>query len=169
MSKKRSAGLLPYRRRNDKWEFLLVHPGGPFWANKDLGAWGLAKGEFEVGESAFDAALREFEEETGFKPTGNFIALQAHKQPSGKIIEAWAVETDWDPARLRSNTCTIEYPKGSGRRFEIVEVDQAAWFSLDEALQRIRPGQRPFVEEVRDILGRGHEALENSAKASRKD
>jgi predicted NUDIX family NTP pyrophosphohydrolase len=151
---KESAGLLPYRRRDGRWEFLLVHPGGPFWAKKDAGAWGIAKGGHEAGEDAFAAALREFEEETGFRPSGKFVPLGTQRQPSGKVIEAWAVETDWDPGQLRSNTCTIEWPKGAGRRLEIPEVDRAAWFPLEEALLRIRPGQRPFVEALHELLAR---------------
>ncbi len=149
---KTSAGILPYRWRTQGWEFLLVHPGGPFWAHKDLGAWGIAKGEFEPGESAFEAALREFEEETGFRPSGQFLPLTPRRQPSGKMIEAWAVETDWDPAQLRSNTCLIEWPMRSGRTLEIVEVDRAAWFPLEDARQRIGPGQRPLLEELVAIL-----------------
>jgi len=113
---RKSAGILPFRRRpGGLVEVLLVHPGGPFWAKKDLAAWSIAKGECEPGEEAFGAALREFEEETGFRPAGEFLPLQERKQPSGKLVEAWAVETDWDPAQLRSNTCRIEWPRGSGR------------------------------------------------------
>ncbi len=131
---------------------MLVHPGGPFWAKKDLGAWSIAKGEHETGEDGFSAAVREFEEETGFRPTGRFIPLRPQPQPSGKLIEAWAVETDWEPSHLNSNTCTIEWPPRSGRTLVIPEVDRAAWFPYEEALQRIRPGQRPFIEEVVELL-----------------
>lgn len=150
--KRASAGILPFRRREGSVEVLLVHPGGPFWAKKELGAWSVAKGEHEPGEDLFVAALREFEEETGFRPQGEFVRLRQQRQPSGKLIDVWAVETDWDASRLRSNTCQIEWPPGSGRRQEIAEVDRAQWFSLDEAVRRILPGQRAFLEELRARL-----------------
>ena len=147
-----SAGILPYRRRASTWEVLLVHPGGPFWAKKDLGAWSIAKGEPEPGEEAFAAALREFEEETGFRPAGSFIRLEPRRQPSGKLIEAWAVETDWDASQLRSNTCEVEWPKGSGRVQVIPEVDRAAWLTFPEAARKILSGQLGFLDELHERL-----------------
>jgi predicted NUDIX family NTP pyrophosphohydrolase len=149
---KTSAGLLPYRRRNGALEVLLVHPGGPLWARKDQGAWSIAKGEYGPEEAPFDAALREFAEETGFRPEGEFLALQPRTQPSGKVIRAWAVETDWDPSTLRCNPFEMEWPKGSGRVRAFPEVDRAGWFSLAEAAGRIVPGQRGFLEELAERL-----------------
>jgi predicted NUDIX family NTP pyrophosphohydrolase len=149
---KTSAGILPYRRRAGVLEVLLAHPGGPFWARKDLGAWSIAKGEYGPDEEPFAAALREFEEETGFRPAGEFLRLQPRKQPSGKVIEAWAVETDWDPSALTCTTFEMEWPKGSGRLCVFPEVDRAEWFSLAEAARRIVPGQRGFLEELPERL-----------------
>jgi predicted NUDIX family NTP pyrophosphohydrolase len=150
---KTSAGILPYRRRAGVVEVLLVHPGGPLWARKDLGAWSIAKGEYGSEEAPFDAALREFEEETGFRPEGRFLRLQPRKQPSGKMIEAWAVETDWDPSALHCNTFEMEWPKGSGRLGAFPEVDRADWFAIAEAARRIIPGQRGFLDELQEQLG----------------
>jgi predicted NUDIX family NTP pyrophosphohydrolase len=149
---KTSAGILPYRRTERGLELLLVHPGGPFWAKKDLGSWSLAKGEIEPGEAPFDAALREFVEETGCTPSGEFLELTSRKQPSGKLVHAWAVELDWDPSQLRCNSFEMEWPRGSGRVQRFPEVDRAGWFAFPEALRRILPGQRPFAEELREKL-----------------
>lgn len=152
----RSAGILPYRWRDGGIEVLLVHPGGPFWARKDFGAWSVAKGEYVEPEQAFDAALREFQEETGLAPRGSFIELAPLRQPSGKIVSAWAVELDWDPAKLVSNTFELEWPKGSGTLKRFPEADRAEWFAVPEAMQRILPGQRGFVEELaRRLVRRG--------------
>lgn len=145
---KTSAGILPYRIRANRLEVLLVHPGGPFWAKKDLGAWSIAKGEYSESEDAFQAALREFREETGSTPSGPFIKLAQRKQPSGKIIDVWATQADWDASTLVSNTFSMEWPKGSGRFRDFPEVDRAEWFDLPEALRRILPGQRGFLEEL---------------------
>ena len=148
MPKKTSAGLLLYRRRGDALEVFLVHPGGPFWAKKDLGAWSLPKGEFEAGEDPLEAAKREFTEETGFPIDGEFRPLQPLRQPSGKTIYAWAVEGDCDPAELRSNTFEMEWPPKSGKRAAFPEVDRAEWFSIDEARERIIAGQAPFLDQL---------------------
>jgi len=137
----------------DELEVLLVHPGGPFWARKNLGAWSVAKGEYEETEDPFQAALREFHEETGHIVTGPFRRLSTRKQPSGKIIDVWATETDWDPSRLVSNTFALEWPKGSGERRDFPEVDRAEWFRVAEALRRIQPGQRGFIEQLLQDLG----------------
>jgi predicted NUDIX family NTP pyrophosphohydrolase len=126
-------------------EVMLAHPGGPFWAKKDLGAWSIPKGLADEGEALLDAAKREFLEETGMAVNGEFLDLGAHKQPSGKTIAAWACEGDFDPALLKSNTFTVEWPPRSGRMAEFPEVDRAAWFSIAEALEKIGNGQKPIV------------------------
>ena len=146
--KKTSAGILLYRRRGDALEVFLVHPGGPFWAKKDLGAWSLPKGELEEGEEPLPAAIREFAEETGFPLDGDFRPLRPQRQKSGKTILAWAVEGDCDPAALRSGLFSMEWPPRSGRQQEFPEVDRGAWFPLDEARRRINAGQAPFLDEL---------------------
>jgi predicted NUDIX family NTP pyrophosphohydrolase len=154
MSGKRSAGLLVYRRRPGACEVFLVHPGGPFWQSKDLGAWSIPKGEFTPDEDPLDAARREFAEETGIEMSGDFVPLASIKQPSGKTIEAWAVEGDCDPVMIRSNTFATEWPPRSGRVQQFPEIDRAAWFAIDEARGRIIKGQRGFLDELRRLLGR---------------
>jgi predicted NUDIX family NTP pyrophosphohydrolase len=148
---KHSAGLLLFRRREGP-EVFLVHPGGPFWAKKEAGAWSIPKGEFTPPEDPLEAAKREFQEETSLAVEGKFMALTPIKQPSGKIIHAWAVEADCDPMAVRSNTFTLEWPPHSGRRQEFPEVDRAAWFSLEAARDKIIRGQAPFLEELRQRL-----------------
>jgi predicted NUDIX family NTP pyrophosphohydrolase len=147
---KRSAGLLMYRFREEKIEVFLVHPGGPFWAGKDLGAWSIPKGEYADGEDPLAAARREFTEETGFatgfEAEGGFIGLGTVKQAGGKLISVWAVEGDCDPAKLVSNTCLIDWPPRSGRKLEIPEVDRGGWFGVDEARQRILKSQEPVID-----------------------
>jgi predicted NUDIX family NTP pyrophosphohydrolase len=143
---KRSAGLLMYRRRDGHLAVFLVHPGGPFWAKKDLGAWSIPKGEYSHGELPLEAAKREFQEETGFAVEGSFLELGSVKQPGGKMVFAWAVEGDCDPGKLISNLCQIEWPPRSGRLIEIPEVDRGAWFSLSEAKERIFKSQAPFLD-----------------------
>ena len=145
---KTSAGILPYRRTAAGIEVMLIHPGGPFWARRDLGAWSVAKGEVEPDEEAEAAARREFTEETGFSAVGPLLSLTPRKQPSGKVIHVWAVEGDYDPASLRSITFTLEWPKGSGRATAFPEADRAAWFPLPEARVRILKGQVPFLDEL---------------------
>jgi predicted NUDIX family NTP pyrophosphohydrolase len=146
---KRSAGLLMFRRRQPEAEVFLVHPGGPFWANKDAGAWMIPKGEYVDGELPLDAARREFHEETGFEANGEFIELGTVKQAGGKLVIAWAFEGDCDPRKLISNFCTQEWPPRSGRRIEIPEVDRGAWFSMSAARSAILKSQQPFL----DVLG----------------
>lgn len=138
---KTSAGLLLYRYRDGALEVFLVHPGGPFWARKDLGAWSIPKGEFAPGEDPLAAAQREFTEETGFPITGEFVALTPLKQPSGKIVHAWAVLGDCDPALVRSNTFTLK-----GKAYP--EIDRAGWFGMAEAREKILPGQAGFLLEL---------------------
>lgn len=150
---KRSAGLLLYRRRGEAIEVFLVHPGGPFWAKKDLGAWSIPKGEYEEGEDRLAAARREFEEETGFPPPADVIALGELKQASGKVVMAWAGEGDCDASQLVSNRCEIEWPPRSGRTMEIPEVDRGGWFGLDEGRERILKSQVAFIERLRGMLG----------------
>jgi len=149
---KRSAGLLLYRRRGESMEVFLVHPGGPFWAKKDLGAWSIPKGEYAEDEDALMAARREFAEETGFPAPSNAAPLGELKQAGGKIVVAWAAEGDCDPAKLVSNVCPIEWPPRSGRKIEIPEVDRAAWFSLDEARERILKSQQPFLDRLARLV-----------------
>ena len=152
MAKKTSAGILLYRHRGDGFEVFLVHPGGPFWAKKDLGAWSLPKGELGDGEDPLAAAVREFTEETGFSIDGEFRELTPLRQPSGKTILAWAVEGDCDPADLRSNVFSMEWPPKSGKSQEFPEVDRGAWFAIDEARERIIKGQASFLEELSSFV-----------------
>jgi predicted NUDIX family NTP pyrophosphohydrolase len=137
-----------YRHTAAGLEVFLVHPGGPLWMKKDKGAWTIPKGEYERNERPLVAARREFEEETGFQAAGEFLDIGTIKQKSGKLVTAWAVEGDCDPARLRSNTCEIEWPPRSGRRLEIPEVDRGRWFSLEEARKYIREEQQPLLDHL---------------------
>jgi predicted NUDIX family NTP pyrophosphohydrolase len=143
---KMAAGLLLFRRTPAGLEVLLVHPGGPFWARKDLGAWSLPKGEVAPGEDALCAARREFCEETGLQPSGMPFPLGHVKQPGGKVVRAWALEGDFDPSSLKSNTFVMEWPKGSGQMREFPEVDRVAWFDLAEARRRILAAQVPLLD-----------------------
>ena len=149
---KTSAGILMYRRRGEWLEVFLVHPGGPFWARKDSFAWSIPKGEFDPAEDPLAAARREFIEETGFAADGPFQPLAPVAQKGGKIVQAWAVEGDVDPAELRSNSFTIEWPPRSGRQQSFPEVDRAAWFALDVAREKINPAQVALLEELEAIL-----------------
>jgi predicted NUDIX family NTP pyrophosphohydrolase len=150
---KQSAGLLMYRRRNRRLDVFLVHPGGPFWAKKDLGAWSISKGEYGEGEAPLQAAIREFHEETGFTAQGNFLELGAVQQSGGKVVSAWAFEGDCDPGDLISNRCQLEWPPRSGRRIEIPEVDRGGWFSISEAREQILKSQEPFLDRLSRMLG----------------
>jgi predicted NUDIX family NTP pyrophosphohydrolase len=152
---KRSAGILMYRRRDAEPEVLLVHPGGPYWEKKELGAWSIPKGEYDDAEDPRDCALREFEEELGARPPeGELAALGTAKQSGGKVVTAWAVEGDLDSATARSNTFTLEWPPRSGVMREFPEVDRADWFTLDEARERINPAQAVFLDRLCEELGR---------------
>jgi predicted NUDIX family NTP pyrophosphohydrolase len=151
---KTSAGLVLFRRRATRLEVLLAHPGGPLWASRDDGAWTIPKGEIDAGEDPLAAATREFAEEIGATPSGPFIGLTPVRQPGGKLVRAWAVEGDFDPASLRSNTFQTEWPPRSGRLREFPEVDRAAWFDLDTARRKILRGQRALLDELeRQALG----------------
>ena len=148
-----SAGILLYRRTNGEPEVLLVHPGGPYWEKKDLGAWSIPKGEYDDAEDPRACALREFEEELGARPPeGELAALGSAKQSGGKVVTAWAIEGDLDPAGARSNTFTLEWPPRSGVMREFPEVDRADWFTLDDARQRINPAQAVFLDRLREEL-----------------
>jgi predicted NUDIX family NTP pyrophosphohydrolase len=149
---KRSAGILLHRRLAEDVEFLLVHPGGPFWAKRDRGAWSIPKGEYTAGEDALVAAVREFEEETGVRPSGSFLPLGEIVQAGGKNVVAWAVEGDFDPAQLRSNTFMLEWPPRSGRVATFPEIDRAAWLSRSEAEEKILAAQRPFIARLIALL-----------------
>jgi len=152
MAGKTSAGLLFFRTRPGTLEVLLVHPGGPFWVRKDDGAWSIPKGEISEGEDVLAAARREVEEETGAKPSGPFVALDPVRQAGGKVVFAWAVESDFDPATLRSNVFEMEWPPRSGRRQAFPEVDRAEWFSLEKAARKILKGQVPLLRQLEDRL-----------------
>jgi predicted NUDIX family NTP pyrophosphohydrolase len=151
-----SAGLLMYRETNGELEFLLAHPGGPFWKNKDRGAWTIPKGEIQEGEEALTAAKREFEEEIGFKPEGDFLELKPIVQKSGKTVHAWAFAGDCDATCVHSNTFQMEWPPKSGRYQICPEVDRACFFRFAEAKEKINPAQVAFLEELRSKLGLSH-------------
>jgi predicted NUDIX family NTP pyrophosphohydrolase len=151
---KQSAGILLYRRRSGGPEVLLVHPGGPFWAKKDLGAWSIPKGEYEEPEDPRVCALREFQEELGAPPPdGDLAALGTARQAGGKVVTAWAAEGDIDPASMSSNTFSLEWPPRSGVMREFPEIDRAQWFPLAEARRRINPAQAVLIDRLASALG----------------
>lgn len=149
---KKSAGILFYRFRNNSVEVLLVHPGGPFWKNKDDGSWSIPKGEFDEHEDPLTAAKREVMEELGIGISGTLYALRPAKQKSGKIIYCWALEHDVDVLKVSSNTFELEWPPGSGVKQEFPEVDRAAWFRPVDAERKIISGQKPFVRQLIDLV-----------------
>jgi predicted NUDIX family NTP pyrophosphohydrolase len=150
---KRSAGILMYRRPDAGLELLLVHPGGPFWAKKDLGAWSIPKGEYSESEDALAVAKRELEEETGARVQGDFLSLGELVQPGRKIVSAWAIEGDFDPSNLKSNLFEMEWPPKSGRKQSFPEVDRAQWFSPADARQKILKGQSEFITRLLEAIG----------------
>lgn len=153
---KKSAGLLLFRPKSEgsQLEVFLVHPGGPFWRSKDDGAWTIPKGEFTDDEDALAAARREFREETGSDaPDGDYLPLKPVKQAGGKIVHAWAIEGDFDPAGLRSNNFQCEWPPRSGRMQEFPEVDRADWFAPDMARRKILAGQLPLIDQLLESRG----------------
>ena len=153
MPTKISAGLLLYRRGGA--EVFLVHPGGPLWAKKDAGAWSLPKGEPDAGEDLLEAARREFVEETGLAiGPAEFRALRPVRQPSGKVVHAWLVEHDCDPAQVKSNRFEMEWPPRSGKTASFPEVDRAAWFTIAAARVAMLPGQVEFLDQLEGLLGR---------------
>jgi predicted NUDIX family NTP pyrophosphohydrolase len=145
---KQSAGLLVYRKRSSTIEVLLVHPGGPFWINKDLGAWSIPKGEFSENEIPLEVAKREFLEEIGATIDGEFLPLSPVKQRGGKVIYAWAVEADLDVSQVKSNTFTTEWPPRSGKLEQFPEVDRAEWFEIDMASQKINKAQSELLRQI---------------------
>ena len=149
-----SAGILLFRRRRGGLEVLLAHPGGPFWRGRDVGAWTIPKGLVAPGEALLDAARRELREETGLAPDGPFLPLGSVRQKAGKTVHAWACEGDADPATVTSNTTTIEWPRGSGRRITYPEVDRCGWFALEVAREKLNPAQS-------ELLGRLEAALQS--------
>jgi predicted NUDIX family NTP pyrophosphohydrolase len=149
---KRSAGILLYKFARDEPHVLLVHPGGPFWSKKDLGSWSIPKGEYEKGEDPLSTALREFAEETGAELTGKLQPLGEVRQSGSKTVIAWAVEGDFDPADLRSNSFEMEWPPKSGQVRQFAEVDRAAWFTIEEARRKIIPGQAAFLDRLLGLI-----------------
>ena len=149
---KQSAGLLLFRVVASHLEVLLVHPGGPLWAKKDDGSWSIPKGEIAETEDPFEAAKREFKEELGSLVTGEAILLKPLRQPSGKIIYAWGVRGDFDPATMKSNTFTMEWPPKSGQKREFPEIDKAGWFPIEVAMRKIVKGQSDFIDQLKEKL-----------------
>lgn len=152
MPRKQTAGLLLFRRRERSLEVLLVHPGGPYWARKDDGAWSIPKGEVEDAEDVLAAARREVEEETGARPSGPFISLAPVHQTGGKIVHVWAVESDFDPASLKSNLFEMEWPPKSGKLKSFPEVDRASWFDLETAARKILASQAVVLQHLQERL-----------------
>jgi predicted NUDIX family NTP pyrophosphohydrolase len=152
MAAKRSAGLLLYRKRAGHLEVFLVHPGGPFWAKRDAGAWTIPKGEIGADEDPLAAARRETTEETGFTPEGDFVELPPVRQKAGKLVHAWAIEADCDPLELRSNAFSMEWPPRSGRMAEFPEIDRGAWFGLDEARAKLLEAQHPLLDALQSLV-----------------
>ena len=151
---RRSAGILVYRRRDGAAQVLLVHPGGPFWARRDAGAWTIPKGELRPGEAPLACARREFAEETGATIDGDFVPLRTVRQAGGKEVSAFAVEGDFDPATLASGTFSVEWPPRSGRFASFPEVDRAQWFTLDEAAAKINAAQAAWLADVATLASR---------------
>jgi predicted NUDIX family NTP pyrophosphohydrolase len=148
----KSAGILMHRLRDGALEVLLVHPGGPYWKNKDEGAWSIPKGEFTDAEEALDAARREFLEETGMSALGPFAELPVLRQKSGKTLYAWAARGDCDACAVRSNLFEMEWPPRSGKLAQFPEVDRAAWFTLEAAREKLAAGQRPWLDALASLL-----------------
>jgi predicted NUDIX family NTP pyrophosphohydrolase len=158
MAAKHSAGILLFRLASDAPEFLLIHPGGPFWTKRDLGAWSIPKGGYEEGEAPQACALRELREELGDAAPelalSQLVELGSIRQKAGKVVDAWAAEADFDPARLDSNTFSMEWPRHSGVEREFPEVDRAEWFDAEQARRKILPAQAAFLDRALDYMGR---------------
>jgi predicted NUDIX family NTP pyrophosphohydrolase len=154
---KKSAGLLLFRRGSNGLEVFLGHPGGPLWAKKDENAWSIPKGEVEEDEDLLSAAIREFEEETGFSVTGDFIALKPVVQPSGKVVHAWALQRDLDAAAIKSNLFSMEWPPKSGKMRQFPEIDRAAWFPVGAARKHIFKGQEPLLTQLAEKIAQEKE------------
>jgi predicted NUDIX family NTP pyrophosphohydrolase len=154
-----SGGILLFKYVDNELQVMLVHPGGPFWARKDEGAWSIPKGILEENEAALQAARREFKEETGFDVDGQFIELGQLKQPSGKIVHAWALERELDVKDIRSNTFRLQWPKNSGNVKEYPEIDKAQWFDVNEAKKKILKGQAEFIDRlIEKLANRGEKS-----------
>jgi predicted NUDIX family NTP pyrophosphohydrolase len=153
-----SAGLLLYRRTRGALEVFLAHPGGPFWARRDEGAWTIPKGVVDEGEALLDGARREFREETGIEPGGPFESLGSVKQKAGKTVHAWAWEGDADPSTIVSNTTRTEWPRGSGKWITYPEIDRCAWFDVSTARTKINPAQSAFIDRLAILLASGGDA-----------
>ncbi len=151
---RQSAGILLFRDRDGRLEVFLVHPGGPFWAKKDLGAWSIPKGEFDGAEDPLNAAQREFEEEVGVAVSGEFIPLGPRRQSGGKVVHVWAVRGDCDPSCLKSNMFQLEWPRKSGQMREFPEADRGEWFDLQTACGKLNPGQVGFLDDLIEMLRR---------------
>lgn len=162
--KKESAGLLMFRLRDNSLEVFLAHPGGPFWKNKDAGAWSIPKGEVEEGEDLLATAKREFEEEIGTKPQGPFYPLGSVTQKSGKIVHAWAFEGDCDPSKINCNTCEIEWPPRSGKMITISEIDRAEFFNIRDASEKINPAQIGLLSGLEKIRPTEYQSSKNVRK-----
>jgi predicted NUDIX family NTP pyrophosphohydrolase len=152
MTQKISAGILLYRARGGAIEVFLVHPGGPYWHGKDVGAWSIPKGELEAGDEPLATARREFEEETGSPVSGEFVPLAPLKQPSGKLVHAWAVSGHIDASSITSNTFSMEWPPRSGKFAQFPEVDRGGWFTIPIAKEKIQSGQRGFIDQLQELL-----------------
>jgi len=149
---KQSAGILLFRFNKNTLQVFLGHPGGPYWRNKDVGAWSIPKGEFEENEDPLEAAKREFKEETGHEVKGNFIPLKPLKQKSGKIIYAWALEGEMEINKVKSNNFEMEWPPKSGKMMQFPEIDKAGWFDVSQAKEKIIAGQIAFISEFEEIV-----------------
>jgi predicted NUDIX family NTP pyrophosphohydrolase len=149
---KKSAGVVLFRMKGSKPEFLLVHPGGPFWSKRDLGAWSIPKGELLPGESPLDAARREFKEETGFGVAGEFIPLEPVLEREGKLVYAWAVQGDLDPTQIKSNLFELEWPPNSAKKYLFPEIDRGSWFGAPEARLKIVAGLLPLLDQAMDKI-----------------
>ena len=158
---KKSAGILLYRLTNKIFEVLVVHPGGPFWAKKDLGVWSIPKGELNEDESTLDAAIREFYEEMGEKISGNFIPMTPIKLSNGKIVCAFALEHDFDVLKIKSNTFTMEWPPKSGKKQEFLEIDKGEWFDFTTSKQKLIECQAFIVDELAKKLNLTDEQLKS--------
>jgi predicted NUDIX family NTP pyrophosphohydrolase len=159
-----SAGILPFRFKDNRLEVMLVHPGGPFWTGKDERAWSIPKGVFEEGESPLKAAKREFFEETGRQIEGKLMDLGEIKQPSRKIVHIWALEKDLDETEVVSNTFTMEWPKKSGIVKEYPEIDKAGWFDVSQAKEKLHKGQVGFIDRLIEALGYKPKNIDRESK-----
>jgi predicted NUDIX family NTP pyrophosphohydrolase len=153
-TEKQSAGILLFRVRGGRIEVLLAHPGGPFWAKKDVGAWGIPKGMPNAEEDLLAAAKREFQEEVGSVAEGEFVPLGSVQLKSGKVIHAWACQGDLDSTVTKSNHITVEWPRGTGRRITFPEVDRCEWFTLEAARTKLNPAQATFIDRLQDHLSK---------------